>query len=183
MSEINFDFITLSSRTVLLFFSFRVGSTAPFPLFPSSRRHGDAQLCSSEERGFCYPQTLSPPQPLLSSALFSDSSSKVELERSHDAVSPTQYWSGPNNKSSCFLSCCSSQSCLMVHRTVLELHSKTELQRSAEQLKQLRLDLKQRNNQRNITSPTARLQETHHNLISDQIHTFIKLKTSLELLS
>ena len=44
------------------------------------------------------------------------------------------------------------------HRTVLELHSKTELQRSAEQLKQLRLDLKQRNNQRNIRSlRTSRL--------------------------
>ena len=31
---------------------------------------------------------------------------------------------------------------VVVHRTVLELHSQTELQRSAEQLKQLRLDLK-----------------------------------------
>ena len=30
---------------------------------------------------------------------------------------------------------------MVVHRTVLELHSQTELQRSAEQLKQLRLDL------------------------------------------
>ena len=34
---------------------------------------------------------------------------------------------------------------MVVHRTVLELHSKTELHRSAEQLKQLRRDLKQRN--------------------------------------
>ena len=31
---------------------------------------------------------------------------------------------------------------MVVHRTVLELDSQTELQRSAEQLKQLRLDLK-----------------------------------------
>ena len=37
--------------------------------------------------------------------------------------------------------CRFSQWSVVVHRTVLELHSQTELQRSAEQLKHLRLDL------------------------------------------
>ena len=48
-----------------------------------------------------------------------------------------------------------SQWSLVVLRTVLELHGQTELQRSAEQLKQLRLNLKPRNNQKTFTWPST----------------------------
>ena len=56
-----------------------------------------------------------------------------------------------------------------VHRTVLELHSETELHHSVKHLKQLRLDLKHQTSPR---SCDLSLQDrTHHNLIWDQIYT------------
>ena len=69
-----------------------------------------------------------------------------------------------------------------VHRTVLELHSKTELQRSAEQLKQLRLDLKQRNNQKikaELAVSTSCLQCVHsctdvHHWVTVMLQTTLK---------